>query len=140
MKTIEEYAIDLVCEGAQHAAEGDRRAIRDDVQDHQAAVDLAAEIAQAIRANPAAVLALVGRDSATGPVAHLAECEPEQREGWERMPYREALELGAAMCERTQYMADELFPDEEVWVKRAGVKAPKVYRYGGRVQIDISRA
>lgn len=62
MKTIEEYAIDLVTDGAESVAEDDLNEdgeIAD--EDHEAAMDLAIEIAHAIKANPRAVLALVGR-------------------------------------------------------------------------------
>lgn len=60
MKSIEEYAIDLVASGAESHAEDDMNEdgeIAND--DHQAAVDLAVEIAQAIRANPESVLTLI---------------------------------------------------------------------------------
>lgn len=50
------------------------------------------------------------------PVAHLEECSPEEHQDWRQMPYRDALELGAAMCPDTQYMANELFAEEMVWV------------------------
>lgn len=60
MMTIEEYAIDLVAVGAESVAEDD---LNEDGEiadaDHQQACDLAIKIAHAIRANPAAVLALV---------------------------------------------------------------------------------
>lgn len=52
------------------------------------------------------------------PVVHLEECSPEQHQGWEQVPYREALALGARMCQQTQYMAEELFADEMVWIER----------------------
>jgi hypothetical protein len=53
VKTVEEYAIDLVVEGAQHVAEDDTNEsgeIAD--EDHQAACDLALDMAKAIRDNP----------------------------------------------------------------------------------------
>ena len=62
VKTIEEYAVELVVEGARNLAEDDLNEdgdIADD--DHQPACKLALDIARAIDANPAAVLALVGR-------------------------------------------------------------------------------
>lgn len=61
MKTIEEYAIDLVAGAAESTAEDDLNEdgeVADD--DHQDACDLAIRIARAIRTNPEAVLALVG--------------------------------------------------------------------------------
>ncbi len=60
--TVEEYAIDLVCTGAEHVAEDDLNE-SEDIADHQhqEACDLAIKIAHAIRANPDTVLALVGR-------------------------------------------------------------------------------
>lgn len=62
MKTIEEYAIELVVQGAQHVAEDDLNEDEDIAQeDHEAACKLALDIARAIKANPAAALALVGR-------------------------------------------------------------------------------
>lgn len=60
--TVEEYAIDLICDGGVSTAEDDLNedgAIADD--DHEAACELAVDICKAIRENPGAVLALVGR-------------------------------------------------------------------------------
>jgi len=60
--TVEQYAIKLVCDGAESTAEDDLNedgAIAD--ADHGAACDLALEIARAIRDDPRAVLNLVGR-------------------------------------------------------------------------------
>jgi hypothetical protein len=60
MKSIQEYAIELVAYGAESFAEDDLNEdgeVADD--DHGAACDLAIKIAHAIKANPAAVLALV---------------------------------------------------------------------------------
>lgn len=55
MKTIEEYAIELVVEGARHVAEDDLNESADIAQDdHQPACDLALDMARAINANPAA--------------------------------------------------------------------------------------
>lgn len=62
MMTVEEYAIDLVVEGADHVATDDTNEagkIEDDK--HQEACNLALEIARAIKDNPQVVLALVGR-------------------------------------------------------------------------------
>lgn len=58
--TIEEYAVQLVADGAESYAEDDTNE-NDDIADgdHRAAVKLAIRIAHAIRANPQAVLALV---------------------------------------------------------------------------------
>ncbi len=62
MMTVEEYAIDLVCTGAEHVAEDDVNEDGDIADEHHhKACDLAIAIAHAIRANPDAVLALVGR-------------------------------------------------------------------------------
>jgi hypothetical protein len=59
MKTIDEYAIDLVCSGAESTAEDDLNEEEEIADaDHQAACDLAIEIAHAIRANPQVVLEL----------------------------------------------------------------------------------
>jgi hypothetical protein len=61
-KTIEEYAVDLVVDGATSFAEDDMNEdgeVAD--ENHQDACDLALEIAKAIRDNPQAVLALVAR-------------------------------------------------------------------------------
>lgn len=49
-------------------------------------------------------------------VIHLAECEPEGK-GWTREEYREARERDGGMCPDVEYMRDELFPDEMVWVE-----------------------
>jgi hypothetical protein len=66
MKTIEEYAIELVADGAESCAEDDLNESGDVTdEDHGAAMDLAIKIARAIKANPDAVLALVGRSPAT---------------------------------------------------------------------------
>jgi hypothetical protein len=67
-KTIEEYAVDLVVDGATSFAEDDMNEdgeIAD--ENHRAACDLAEEMARAIRDNPQAVLALVGRAGNTAP-------------------------------------------------------------------------
>lgn len=62
MKTIEEYAIELVADGAISFAEDDLNENEDIADgDHQAACVLAEKIARAIRANPAEVLALAAR-------------------------------------------------------------------------------
>lgn len=61
MKTIEEYAIELVVDGAESCAEDDTNEgeeIAD--EDHKAATDLALDIARAIKNNPQAALALAG--------------------------------------------------------------------------------
>lgn len=62
-KTVEEYAIDLVVEGAESYAEDDmdENGELDNTDDLRAAITLAIDIAHAIRANPHTVLALVGR-------------------------------------------------------------------------------
>lgn len=73
---------------------------------------LAAEVATA-----AVFRVLAGQPAGHGPLAHLEECEPGEHPGWTKMPYSEALALGAAMCPQTQYMTNELFADEEVWVE-----------------------
>lgn len=60
MKTVEEYAIDLVASGAESTAEDDLNEgeeIAD--EDHQAACDLAIKIAHYIRQYPHTVLNLV---------------------------------------------------------------------------------
>lgn len=55
MKTVEEYAIELVVEGAQHVAEDDTNESEEIADaDHQAACDLALDMAKAIRENPRA--------------------------------------------------------------------------------------
>lgn len=60
MKTIEEYAVELVADGAESFAEDDMNENEDIADDdHQAACGLALKIARAIKANPQAVLALV---------------------------------------------------------------------------------
>lgn len=63
MKTIDEYAIDLVINGTQHAAEDD---LNEDgeiaEEDHHAACDLALRIADVIETNPEAILALVAAE------------------------------------------------------------------------------
>ncbi|MFJ8690200.1 hypothetical protein [Micromonospora wenchangensis] len=59
MKTVEEYAIDLVVDGATSFAEDDMNE-DDEIADdkHQEACRLAEKIARAIRDDPATVLAL----------------------------------------------------------------------------------
>lgn len=53
VKTVEEYAIELVVEGAQHVAEDDTNE-NGDIADgaHSAACDLALDMAKAIKDNP----------------------------------------------------------------------------------------
>ncbi len=59
MKTIEQYAIDLIIEGARSCAEDDLNESEEIADaDHQAACDLALRLARAIESNPGAVLAL----------------------------------------------------------------------------------
>lgn len=60
MKTIDEYAIDLIVKGTQHMAEDDTNEEGEIAEEnHHAACDLALRIARAIEANPEGVLALV---------------------------------------------------------------------------------
>ena len=62
MKSIEEYAIGLVADGAVFLANSDLNEDGElDAEDRQAASDLARDIAQAIRDDPDRLLALVGR-------------------------------------------------------------------------------
>lgn len=63
MKTIDEYAIDLVIRGIQHVAEDDLNEDGEIAEaDHQAACDLALRLAAAIEVNPEALLALVAAE------------------------------------------------------------------------------
>lgn len=49
---------------------------------------------------------------------HLAECDPEQHPDWIRTKFLEAWHThNAKNCPETAYMADELYPDETVWVQ-----------------------
>lgn len=58
MKTVEEYAVELVVVGAIHVAEDDLNEDEDIAdEDHGPACDLALKIAAAIKVNPAAFLA-----------------------------------------------------------------------------------
>ncbi|MEV0214398.1 hypothetical protein [Micromonospora sp. NPDC050695] len=58
--TIEEYAVQLVADGAESYAEDDTNENEDIAdEDLRPAIKLAVKIAHAIRANPQAVLALV---------------------------------------------------------------------------------
>ncbi len=50
---------------------------------------------------------------------HLAECEPETK-GWEETTYTAALAAGGRFCPSTQYMTDEMFADELVWIEPDG--------------------
>jgi hypothetical protein len=52
------------------------------------------------------------------PVIHLDECEPEGK-GWTRMEFRHALDRDGEMCPQTEYMRNELYPEEEVWIEEA---------------------
>lgn len=47
---------------------------------------------------------------------HLDECVPELMDDWQRMTYRQASESGGQLCKQARYMADELFPEEFVWL------------------------
>lgn len=49
---------------------------------------------------------------------HLAECEPWKHPSWPKTTHGSASAAGAVMCDQTQYMADEMFPDEEVWTEQ----------------------
>jgi len=61
MKTIEQYAIDLVASGAESTAEDDLNESEEIAdEDHQAACDLAIKIAHFIRKYPHTVLNLLG--------------------------------------------------------------------------------
>jgi len=61
MKTVEEYAVDLVCDGAESHAEDD---IDEDGEltalEHEVAVDLAMRIIRALRAHPEALVRWAG--------------------------------------------------------------------------------
>lgn len=51
---------------------------------------------------------------------HLAECEPEKHPEWSVSTFAEATGYGmiaAPMCKDTEYMAEELYPDETVWIE-----------------------
>jgi len=55
-----------------------------------------------------------------GPVIiHLDECEPEGK-GWAQKEFRGLLDQGAEMCPAVEYMREELYPDEPVWVESEG--------------------
>lgn len=57
-------------------------------------------------------------------IIHLDECEHEGK-GWQRTTIREVSDRETELCAGTQYMADELLPDEEVWIEQAAdVPAP----------------
>jgi hypothetical protein len=59
MNTIEEYALDLVADGAESTVEDDMNEDGDIADaDHQAALKLALAVVRGIRANPDAILAL----------------------------------------------------------------------------------
>lgn len=119
--TVDEYAIDLVVSGAQHVAEDDLNEDGEIAEEqHGEAMDLALSMAATIRDNPAAFLAWfeAHRREPGAPVVHLEECEPEDHSDWVKVTYGEALNLGGATCEQTRYMANELFPDEMVWMER----------------------
>jgi hypothetical protein len=60
--TVEEYAIDMVCSGAESYAGDDMNDYDDIAQENwDAAIELAYQIIRAIRANPAAILALAAQ-------------------------------------------------------------------------------
>lgn len=68
MKSIQEYAIDLVADGAESTIEDDLNELGDIAEDdHQAACDLAMDVVRAIRDNPSVVLALVESAAPTPP-------------------------------------------------------------------------
>lgn len=58
-------------------------------------------------------------------VIHLDECEPAGK-GWLRYTYRSASEVPGQLCSQTQYMAEELFPDEPVWIEVRPDEPPAV--------------
>lgn len=50
---------------------------------------------------------------------HLQECEPEKNPDWIRVTFFAAHRGGAEypnLCPAVEYMRDELFPDESVWI------------------------
>jgi hypothetical protein len=51
-------------------------------------------------------------------IIHLNECEPDGK-GWTPTSSYAALEQGGQMCPGTEYMKDELYADEPVWVETA---------------------
>lgn len=56
-------------------------------------------------------------------IVHLDECEPDGK-SWTRAEYHEATAKGGQMCPGTEYMRDELYPDEMVWIEAPGTTAP----------------
>jgi len=58
-------------------------------------------------------------------VMHLRECEPERHPEWAASTHFEGVNhRGAEMCPDTRYMAEEMYPDEEVWIEaREGTPA-----------------
>lgn len=52
---------------------------------------------------------------------HLDECDPQEHPDWVHMAAFNAWNnYNAKHCPRTEYMANELFPDEPVWVEGEG--------------------
>lgn len=51
-------------------------------------------------------------------VMHLSECDPEKHPDWTATTHSAANCAGAVLCEQTQYMDGELYPDEAVWVEQ----------------------
>ncbi len=49
-------------------------------------------------------------------IIHLDECEPEGK-GWTATVFGGLLDKGAEMCPAVEYMRDELYGDEPVWVE-----------------------
>jgi hypothetical protein len=49
-------------------------------------------------------------------IIHLEECEPEGK-GWTQVSFHGLLDEGAEMCSKVEYMKEELYPFEQVWVE-----------------------
>ena len=49
-------------------------------------------------------------------IIHLNECEPEGK-SWMETEFRGLLDQGAEMCPAVEYMRDELYPHETVWIE-----------------------
>lgn len=73
MKTIEEYALDLIADGTASLAEDDLNEDEEiEAENHYAACQLAQRIARAVKNNPDIALALVAQDELKAIKGHIA--------------------------------------------------------------------
>jgi hypothetical protein len=122
VKTIEEYAIDLVCDGAESTAEDDLNEDEDIADaDHRAACDLAVDIAHAIREHPDVVLelALKTPEEWQALIPGVVILDPDGWRGWGGRPWTDRIS-------RREYLErrDRCTVEHRDWETPAGMPDP----------------